>query len=314
MNENHEASLQVDRNGKLKHLITLEGLSRPVIESLLERAERYGQEPLTIRFDPSQSVALLFCEASTRTRMSFSLAAWRLGYPVVNLEPDRSSLAKSETLEDTVSTLEAMGVRYLVLRHSQPGIFKTLIDSPGRTIHCISAGEAHRSHPTQGLLDLLTIRQHFPDLARLSVAIVGDLAHSRVARSTFTALRTFGVSDIRLSAPPELAPHPGDFQGAPNHTLDEALLDVQVVIALRVQIERLTDAPAINPAHYYSQYGLTSERLRRCHPDVRIMHPGPIHPGMELAPELINSRRSLIREQVRNGLPIRMAVYEMLTS
>ncbi|MHB1544390.1 MAG: aspartate carbamoyltransferase catalytic subunit [Gammaproteobacteria bacterium] len=314
MNENRATSLQLDNNGKLRHLITLAGLPRPILESILDRAEQLMHAETATQFHPDQPVALLFYEPSTRTRGSFSLAAWRLGYPVINLEPGQSSIAKSETLEDTVSTLEAMGVRYLVLRHAQDGVFNALLDPPDRTIHCISAGEAHQSHPTQGLLDLLTIRQHFPDLAGLSVAIVGDLAHSRVARSTFTAMRTFGITDIRLSAPPEFEPDPVDFQGATNQTLTQALEGVQLIIALRVQSERLTKSSTIEPGYYFSTYGLTSERLRNCHPDVRIMHPGPIHPGMELASDLINSPRSLIRQQVHNGVLIRMAVYEELRS
>jgi aspartate carbamoyltransferase catalytic subunit len=314
MREQDLSSLQLDPRGKLRHLVTLAGLPRSILESILARAERFMQtEPVTqLRAD--HPVALLFCEASTRTRVSFSLAASRLGYPVINLEPDQSSLTKSETLEDTVSTLESMGVRFLVLRHSAVGIFNALLDPPDRSIHCISAGEAHASHPTQGLLDLFTIRQHFPDLTNLSVAIVGDLAHSRVARSTFTALRTFGITDIRLSAPPGFEHDPDHFQGAANQTLDQALRGVRLVIALRVQTERLAKPLSLEPGRYLTLYGLTSERLRQCHPDVRIMHPGPVHPGMELAPEVIQSPRSLIRQQVRNSIPVRMAVYEELLS
>lgn len=313
MNQPSIVTGQLNPSGQLNHLITLSGLPRSILESILDRAEHFARTEETSQpIRPKQPVALLFCESSTRTRVSFSLAAWRLGYPVVNLEPTQSSLQKSETLEETVSTLEAMGVRYLVIRHAQAGIFDTLLAPADRSIHCISAGEAHLSHPTQGLLDLFTVRQTFPDLTSLSVAIVGDLAHSRVARSTFTALRVFGVTDIRLSAPEGFEPAPSDFPGASCQPLTQAITDVRLIIALRVQLERLAKPADIDPARYFSAYGLTAEKLRVCHPEVRIMHPGPVHPGMELAAELIQSPRSLIRQQVRNGVPIRMAVYEEL--
>ncbi len=309
---NRPTPLQIDRTGKLCHLITLDGLTRTTVESILDRARFHRHQEWTQVSSRPVATALLFCEPSTRTRASFELAAWRLGYHVTNLVPDHSSLAKSETLSETAATLEAMGFSFLVLRHSNPLSAMTLINPLDRPLHCISGGTGQLSHPSQGLLDLFTVCEHFSDLDALTVAIIGDIRHSRVARSTFTALRLFGVQDIRLCTPPGLEPDPGDFPETKLYPLEGALRGVRLVIALRLQRERMADTLQPDTSRYRKNYGLTLERLKLCDPHVRIMHPGPVMPDEELAGELIDSPYSLVREQVRNGVPIRMAIFETL--
>ncbi len=323
---NLPAPTQVDRNGKLCHLITLDGLTRETLESILDRARYHRQlerpgvsASREAIFERAQSTsrstvatALLFCEPSTRTRASFELAAWKLGHHVTNLEPDHSSLAKSETIAETAATLEAMGFGFLVLRHGDSESALSLVRPLNRSLHCISGGTGQWSHPSQGLLDLFTVCDHFPELGALSVAIIGDIRHSRVARSTFVALRLFGVRDIRLCAPPGLEPEPGEFPETGPYPLDDALRGVKLVITLRLQRERMTGPLQLDLSHYSEAYGITRERLKLCDPHVRLMHPGPVMPGVELASELIESPFSLIREQVRNGVLVRMAIFEEL--
>ncbi len=309
---NHSPPSQIDRSGRLCHLMTLEGLPRALVESLLDRARFHRQSEHAMPSDHAAAVALLFCEPSTRTRASFELAAWRLGHHVTNLTPNLSSLAKSETIGETAATLEAMGFRFLVLRHGDPESTQALIHPLDRPLHCISGGTGQWSHPSQGLLDLFTVHEHFTDLGALSVAIIGDIRHSRVARSTFTALRLFGVRDIRLCAPPDLEPEAGEFPEAELLPLEDALRGTRLVIALRLQRERIPEGLRLDLDHYREAYGLTRERLKICDPRVRIMHPGPVMPDMEVARDLIASPISLIREQVRNGVPVRMAIFETL--
>ncbi len=312
---NLPAPSQVDRTGKLCHLITLEGLARETVESILDRA-RFHLRPDRIQSTgrAAAASALLFCEPSTRTRASFELAAVKLGHHVTNLEPDHSSLAKSETISETAATLEAMGFSFLVLRHGDSESALSLVHPLDRPLHCISGGTGQWSHPSQGLLDLFTVCDHFPvsELGALSVAIIGDIRHSRVARSTFVALRLFGVRDIRLCAPPGLEPEPGEFPETGLYPLEDALRGVKLVIALRLQRERITDTLQLDPSRYSEAYGVTRERLKLCAPHVRLMHPGPVMPDVELARELIESPFSLIREQVRNGVLVRMAIFEEL--
>jgi aspartate carbamoyltransferase catalytic subunit len=307
MNEQQRA------DGSLRHLISLEGLPRPLIERLLDRAQSLVR-PLGTRAPVSRAlagctVANLFTEPSTRTRVSFELAAKRLGAEVVNLEVQLSSRVKGESMLDTVFTLQSLHIDALVIRDADPGVPGTVAAHVAPHVSVLSAGEAHVAHPTQGLLDALTIRQHKPSFEKLSIAVVGDIRHSRVARSAFHVLRTLGVRDLRIVAPPPLMPEPGEFSGCVRHTtLEPGLQDVDVVMMLRIQTERIAQADLPAAAGYFASYGLTPERLARARPDAIVMHPQPMNRGIEIASEVADGPQSVIRDQVRNGIAVRMAV------
>ncbi len=297
-----------------RSLITLDTLDRTTLEGLLESAGRYLAPDAATAHRArlaGEAVALLFCEPSTRTRFSFELAAHRLGADVVELEETASSQTKGETLADTIAALAAMDVHLAVVRHREEimgGLAEGL--PPGTAL--ISAGEGTRSHPTQGLLDVLTIRRHRPDFGKLAVAIVGDIAHSRVARSTARALTLLGTRDIRLVGPPVFLPDEGEMPGTPTDDLDAALDGADVVMALRIQHERMAADDTPDAGDYRNRYGLDRARLGAARPDALLMHPGPVNWGVELDPELKDWPHNLIGEQVRNGVAVRMAVLEWL--
>ncbi|HET6725103.1 MAG TPA: aspartate carbamoyltransferase catalytic subunit [Gammaproteobacteria bacterium] len=305
-------SPQLDPQGRLRHLLTLDGLSAAGIEALLAAAGPLVAIPGAAAEYPATlagcTVATLFFEPSTRTRCSFELAAKRLGADTVNLGSSASSTVKGESLTDTLHTLEAMNVDFLIVRHRDTGICETLAECAGPHTIIVNAGEGHRDHPTQGLLDVLTISQHKPRFAGLRVAIVGDIIHSRVARSTVTALATLGVDDIRLVGLPAWLPHEAPFATASRHTrLEDGLADADVVMALRIQKERMNEIELPDLETYFEHYGLTENRLAAA-PDAIVMHPGPMNRGVEIDDEVADGPRSVIREQVRNGVAVRMAV------
>lgn len=312
---NHGIS-QFRRDGSLRHLITLEGLPPSLIESLLDRAQGFvrtlgSQRPAFNQRLRGVTVANLFTEPSTRTRVSFELAAKRLGADVVNLEVQLSSRVKGESMLDTVCTLEALHVDVLVIRESEPGVLEHVAGNVQPHVSVLSAGEAHISHPTQGLLDALTIRQHKKRFDNLSIAIVGDVQHSRVARSAYQVFRTLGVPDLRIVAPPAFMPKPDEFPGCSRHaTLKAGLKDADVVMMLRIQKERMTHASLPDADRYFSKYGLTPERLAVAKPDAIVMHPQPMNRGIEISSDVADGPQSVIREQVRNGVAVRMAVLE----
>ncbi|HLS82178.1 MAG TPA: aspartate carbamoyltransferase catalytic subunit [Steroidobacter sp.] len=307
------AAVQRDPEGRLRHLITLEGLSREELTALLDLAQFYVRAPgdLAPR-DQSlagHTVANLFFEPSTRTRVSFELAARRLGAEVVNLDMTSSSRMKGETVLDTIYTLQAMQADILVMRDAEPGLPAHVAESVAPYVCILNAGEAHLSHPTQGLLDALTIRQAKGDFAPLKVLIAGDIAHSRVARSAWQALMTLGVAELRIAAPQDLAPPPGEFAGALRYTdMDEAIRGVDVVMALRIQRERMSGASIPDEATYHRTFGVTAQRLRLAKPDAIVMHPGPMNRGVEIAGEVADGPQSVIQQQVTNGVAVRMAV------
>ena len=310
-------SMQLDSAGRLRHLITLEGLPASILLRLLERARgfvRAGEEPAPRGSElEGLTVVNLFLEPSTRTRVSFELAARRLSAHVVNVELAAASMVKGETLLDTVYTLESMHADFFVLRTSESGAPAHVAEHVGESVAVLSGGESHLSHPTQGLLDALTILQRKPRLERLAVCIVGDIAHSRVARSAVHALRTLGVREVRLVAPPELMPTNEEFPGAMRCTeLDDGLVDADVVMALRIQRERMAAADIPDQEAYRSRYGLTHARLARARPDVIVMHPGPMNRGVEIESDVADGPRSVIRAQVANGVAVRMAVLATL--
>ena len=307
-------NLQRDHAGRLRHLLTLEGLSADELRSLLDFAQFYVRHPGDIAArDGSlagRTVANLFFEPSTRTRVSFELAAKRLGADVVNLDMQSSSRVKGETVLDTIYTLQAMGVDVFVMRDSEPGVpvFVAAHVQPHASV--LNAGEAHVSHPTQGLLDVLTIRQRKgKDLGSLSVAIVGDIKHSRVARSSGTALQTLGVGDLRLVSPPSLAPDDDEFVGARRcASLEDGLRGVDVIMALRIQKERMDTSQIPDVDGFLREWGITETTIRHAKPDVIVLHPGPMNRGVEITSEIADGPQSAVQQQVRNGVAVRMAV------
>ncbi len=304
---------QLDGRGRLRHLITLDGLGRDLLEELLDRAGHHvaasGELPRRGTDLDGWTVANLIAEPSTRTRASFELAAIRLGSDVINLDMALSSRAKGETLLDTIWTLQEMQVDVFVIRDAEPGLHESVAREVGPEVSVISAGEAHLSHPTQGLLDALTIRQSTGNFGDLAVAIVGDIARSRVARSAHRALATLGVPEIRIVAPREMMPGPGEFASAKRfESLDEGIAGADVVMMLRIQLERAAAGSATDLSAYQRAFGLTPARLALAGPRAIVMHPGPMNRGVEIASEVADGPQSVIRRQVANGVAVRMAV------
>jgi aspartate carbamoyltransferase catalytic subunit len=298
----------------MPHLLTLDGMPRERILALLDRAQLFAEGHDLRGALAGTAVCTLFFEPSTRTRMSFHLAAQRLGADVLNFDASTSSTRKGETALDTLRNLEAMGVRGFVVRHAEDGAVAALARRvrPGTAL--INAGDGRSAHPTQGLLDMLTLRQAKGDaFERLRVLIVGDVRHSRVARSDLHALRTLGAGEIRVCGPQALLPDDGTLAGcAVSHDLDAALDGVDVVMMLRLQRERMEEGLVGSLEDYHRAYGLTAQRLRRARPDAVVMHPGPINRGVEITDEVADGPQSLILRQVHNGVAVRMAVLESL--
>ena len=314
-----DTDLQFDAAGRLKHLLTLRGLNREQIAELLDRAEKFlspaGQPVVRAKSLQGRTVANLFFEPSTRTRASFDLAARRMGADVLNLDVKTSSRKKGESILDTLYTLQAMQVDIFVVRDASAGVPAYIARHVDPHISILNAGESDVSHPTQGLLDLLTIRRHKGDFSKLTVTIVGDIAHSRVARSAAQGLSTMGVGELRLVPPEALAP---DADSVPScrilHNLDDGIRDADVVMALRIQRERigsLDGIPGID--EYFANFGVSSERMRKAAPNAIVMHPGPMNRGIEIESSLADSSQSVITEQVTNGVAVRMAILETVT-
>jgi aspartate carbamoyltransferase catalytic subunit len=302
-------------NGTLRHLLTLEGMPRSAIEALLTRAQRFvkpiGEAPVHKQSLAGVTVANLFTEPSTRTRVSFELAAKRLGADVVNLEVQLSSRVKGESMLDTIYTLEACHVDVFVIRDAEAGVPGLVASNVQPHASVLSAGEAHVAHPTQGLLDALTILQKKQKFDGLKIAIVGDIKHSRVARSAWHVLATLGVAEIRIVAPKALMPDDSEFGGCERHTsLETGIAGVDVVMMLRIQKERMATAAIPDADRYFAKFGLSAERLARAKPDAIVMHPQPMNRGIEIASDVADGPQSVIREQVRNGVAVRMAVLE----
>lgn len=313
------ASLQLTPDGRLKHLLTTEGLPRALITELLDTAESFlssqGQPVKKVPLLRGKTVVNLFFENSTRTRTTFDIAAHRLSADVVNLDIRTSSTAKGETLFDTLKNLEAMQADLFVVRHSAGGAPFFIANRVTPHIAVINAGDGTHAHPTQGLLDLMTIRKHKGDPADLSVAIVGDLKHSRVARSLIHGLRGMGCKDIRAIGPGTLLPSDLPHLGVRTfHALAEGLAGVDVVVLLRLQKERMSSALLPSEREFFNLYGMTEERLKRADPNAIVMHPGPINRGVEIANEVADGPQAVILDQVTNGIAVRMAVMAMTLS
>ncbi len=310
-----DAQLQFTPSGQLKHLLTIRGLAREQIVELLDRSQEFviaeGEAVVRSTALRGRTVANLFFEPSTRTRASFDLSAKRLGADVLNLDVNTSSRKKGESILDMIYTLQAMQVDVFVVRDAEAGVPAHIARHVSNFVSVLNAGESHVSHPTQALLDLLTIRQRKGKIENLHVAIVGDIAHSRVARSVSEALATMGVGSLRLVSPKALAPdiHAFPEDAIVTEDLDEGIAGADVVMALRIQRERigsLDGVPGVD--EYFSAYGVSHKRMQLAAPDAIVMHPGPMNRGIEIESSLADSPCSVIRDQVRNGVAVRMAV------
>jgi len=316
--ERDDTNLQFDTNGNLRHLLSLKELDASLLTELLDDAETYltspGALPARSQCLTGRTIGNLFFEPSTRTRASFDLAGRRLGADVLNLDVNTSSRKKGESILDTIYTLEAMQVDVMVVRDAGSGVPAYIARNVEDHVSILNAGESDISHPTQGLLDLLTIRQHNPDFENMAVAIVGDIQHSRVAMSASQALQTMGVGEVRLISPPALAPDAGRFPGARIvDNIAEGFREADVVMALRIQRERignLDGVPGID--EYFANYGVSHDNLKLAKPDAIVMHPGPMNRGIEIEGTLADGPRSVITKQVTNGVAVRMAVLDRI--
>lgn len=312
---------QLNSNGELQHLLALRDLPKDIILHILDTATSFvsisDREVKKVPLLRGKSVFNLFFENSTRTRTTFEIAAKRLSADVINLNIAASSTSKGETLLDTVDNLTSMNADMFVVRHAQSGapflIAKHINDHKRNHLHVVNAGDGRHAHPTQGLLDMYTIRHYKKDFSNLKVAIVGDVVHSRVARSDIHALKTLGVPEIRTIGPATLLASGLSELGVRQFTnMDEGLKDVDVIIMLRVQNERINSALLPTTQEFFKSYGLTAERLALAKPDAIVMHPGPINRGVEIDSAVADGSQAVILSQVTFGIAVRMAVMSIL--
>ena len=310
------AQRQLDEEGRLRHFLTIEGLPSALLEEILDTARSFhegsGQAARKVPLLRGKTIANLFFESSTRTRTTFELAAKRLSADVLNLDMATAATSKGESLLDTLRNLEAMRCDMFVVRHHQSGAADFIARHVAEGISVINAGDGRHAHPTQAMLDMFTLRQHFPDFRAITVVIVGDILHSRVARSEIQALRTLGVGEIRVVAPRTLLPRNAASLGVvPFKSMEEGLVGAQAVIMLRLQKERMHGSFVPNEAEYYRLYGLTRARAELLADDGIVMHPGPVNRGVEAESAVVDGPRSVILKQVRNGIAVRMAILSM---
>jgi aspartate carbamoyltransferase catalytic subunit len=310
------AGMQLTSDGRLHHFLTIEGLPRALLLEILDTAESFaGVKNQAVKKVPllrGKVIVNLFFEASTRTRVTFELAAKRLSADVLNLNVSDTSTAKGESLLDTLRNLEAMYTDMFVVRHADSGAAQFIARHVAPHVSVINAGDGRHAHPTQAMLDMFTIRRHKPDFRRLCVAIVGDIMHSRVARSQIHALNSLGAGEVRVVAPKTLIPAEVERLGVlVFHDMTEGLKNADVVMMLRLQRERMQGALLPSEHEYFQLYGLTEERLSVAKPDAIVMHPGPINRGVEIGSEVADGSRSVILQQVTYGIAIRMAVMSM---
>ncbi|GAB3670439.1 aspartate carbamoyltransferase catalytic subunit [Salinisphaera aquimarina] len=310
-------TLQIDSDGRLRHLLTTEGLPRALIQRILDTAETFvpalGAPPKKVPLLRGKTVFNLFFENSTRTRTTFELAAKRLSADVINMDVAHSSKSKGEDDLDTLFTLEAMGADIFAIRHPENGAAARFAANAAPHVSIINAGDGSHAHPTQGLLDVFTIRRHRPDFEKLTVAIVGDVRHSRVAHSTIHALKTLGTTDIRVVGPERFLPDNAQHLGVSITDDVSAGLDgADVVMGLRIQRERIEGDALAGVADYHSRFGLNAPNLAHAKDDALVMHPGPINRGVEINADIAYGDQSVILEQVRNGIAVRMAVMALI--
>lgn len=308
---------QLNKHGELVHLLSIEGLPRAVLHHILDTASTFlsvsDREVKKVPLLRGKSVFNLFFENSTRTRTTFEIAAKRLSADVLNLDIAKSSASKGESLLDTIANLSAMHADMFVVRHSESGAPYLIAQHCAPHVHVVNAGDGRHAHPTQGLLDMYTIRHFKKDFTNLRVAIVGDIVHSRVARSDIHALTTLGVPEIRAVGPKTLVP--GDLRDMGVrvcHDMAEGIRDADVIIMLRLQNERMSGAMLPSAGEYFKSYGLTEAKLALAAPDAIVMHPGPINRGVEIDSSVADGQHSVILPQVTFGIAVRMAVMSII--
>lgn len=310
---------QLNRHGELHHLLSIEGLPRPIIERILDTADSFinvaEREVKNVPLLRGRSVFNLFFEPSTRTRTTFEIAARRLSADVFNLDITRSSTTKGESLLDTIDNLTAMQADTFVVRHASSGAPYLIARHVAPHVHVINAGDGRHAHPTQGLLDAYTIRHYKKDFSNLTVAIVGDILHSRVARSDIHVLATLGVAELRAVGPLTLLPAGLQEMGCRVFTkLEDGIRGADVIIMLRLQNERMRGALLPSAQEYFRNYGLTPEKLALAKPDAIVMHPGPMNRGVEIDSHVADGGQSVILPQVTFGIAVRMAVLAIVAS
>ena len=308
---------QLNAHGELIHLLSIEGLPQSVLNQILDTAGTFlsvnDREVKKVPLLRGKSVFNLFFENSTRTRTTFEIAAKRLSADVINLDIARSSAAKGESLLDTIANLSAMHADMFVVRHGESGAPYLIAQHCAPHVHVVNAGDGRHAHPTQGLLDMYTIRHFKQDFTKLTVAIVGDIVHSRVARSDIHALTTLGVPEIRAVGPKTLVPGDLSAMGVRVcHDMKEGIKDADVIIMLRLQNERMGGAMLPSAAEFYKTYGLTHDKLALARPDAIVMHPGPINRGVEIDSVVADGAQSVILPQVTFGIAVRMAVMSII--
>ena len=317
MSRNSTPDVQFDADGQLRHLLTIDGLNAETIIEILDTAESFisiGQRHIRkVPLLHGRTVVNLFFEPSTRTRTTFEIAAKRLSADVINLNASRMSTSKGESVLDTVRTLEAMHTDMFVVRDGSSGTAHLIARHVPAHVHIINAGDGRHAHPTQAMLDMFTIRQHKGAFDQLRFAIVGDILHSRVARSQIHALNILGAREVRVIGPQTLLPTEIERLGVTAFTnMDDGLSDIDVIMMLRLQLERMEGQLIPSSQEYFRLYGLTSERVARAAPDAVVMHPGPMNRGLEIASSVADGERSLILPQVTNGIAVRMSIMAKL--
>ena len=308
---------QLNQHGELHHLLSIEGLPAAILWQILDTAQSFvGVTQREVKKVPllrGKAIFNLFFEPSTRTRTTFEIAAKRLSADVINLAVNVSSQSKGESVLDTVANLAAMQADMFIVRHGQSGAPYLIARHVGEDIHVVNAGDGRHAHPTQGLLDVFTIRHYKKDFRALRVAIVGDILHSRVARSQIHALTTLGVPELRVIGPKTLLPSNVDNLGVHvYHDMAKGLKDVDVVMMLRLQSERMEGAFLPSPQEFFKFYGLTADKLALAKPDAIVLHPGPMNRGVEIDSDVADGSQSVILPQVTFGIAIRMAVMSIL--
>ena len=308
---------QLNRHGELIHLLSIEGLPRAVLHHILDTASTFvsvnDREVKKVPLLRGKSVFNLFFENSTRPRTTFEIAAKRLSADVINLDIARSSTAKGESLLDTIANLSAMHADMFVVRHSESGAPYLIAQHCAPHVHVVNAGDGRHAHPTQGLLDMYTIRHFKKDFTNLTVAIVGDILHSRVARSDIHALTTLGVPEIRAVGPKTLVSSDLSAMGVRVcHDMSEGIRDADVIIMLRLQNERMSGAMLPSSGEFFKHFGLTPDKLALAKPDAIVMHPGPINRGVEIDSAVADGPHSVILPQVTFGIAVRMAVMSII--
>ncbi len=308
--------LQLNEQGQLRHFLTTEGLSRELLTDILDTAESFidsnGRSVKKVPLMRGLTVVNLFFENSTRTRSTFELAAQKLSADILNLNISTSATAKGETLQDTLWNIRAMGADMFVVRHADSGAVHFIAENVTPDVAIINAGDGRHAHPTQAMLDMLTIRRCKGEFGKLKVAIVGDILHSRVARSEIHALNTLGAEEVRLIGPKTLVPDTLQALGANIYRdMKQGLKDVDVIVALRLQKERMNTALLPSESEFFRLYGLNEEKLAYAKPDAIVMHPGPINRGVEIESSVADGEQSRILTQVSNGIAVRMAVMSM---